>query len=100
MNNIYYKITVVDDFKNKESVIDCKQFGTLLVVDAYTISSKHKGYQVDSDSIRVYLNRDNVIETKDRSRVIGIVRKLIAEAPREFKKEFEQFSEYITDLEK
>ena len=96
LTNVYYRVGVIDDFRSETSVIDCRKFGDkLLITDAWRVKGEHRGYQINEDSIGVFLNFKLVLETKHRAEAQKKLDKLIEECPPEFKKEFEEFREYL-----
>lgn len=95
LKNLKYRVCVINDFRNERHAIDCRKFGVLLVTDAWRVSSKHRGFQIHEDSIGIFINFEMVLETKDKELAKRFLKNLIKKVPEEFKKEYEQFKEYL-----
>jgi hypothetical protein len=58
-------------------------------VEAFVVSSKHKGYQEKTDAIHIYLNYQDYAEVKSNAEAIKILDTIEALCPAELKREFE-----------
>lgn len=93
--NLRYRVCVINDFDNSVSVVDCKKFGVVKITDAWRVSGEHKGYQLPEDDIGIFLNYKLLHRTKNKEEAKRFVDRLIGEAPKELKSEFEQLVEYL-----
>ena len=65
------------------------------MIDAWRVGNEHRGFQILEDSIGIFINYKMVLETKDKELARRFVNNLIKKVPEEFRKEYEQFKEYL-----
>jgi hypothetical protein len=59
------------------------------------VSGTHRGYQLADDSIGLFVNFKMVFQTKDKSEARKFLRRLVDEAPNEFKKDYRFQEHYL-----
>lgn len=76
-----YRIGVIDDFLNQYAFVDYQEFGTLRVWDGCRVGSAHRGHQLSSDAIFVFLNFKQVGKYFSREEAHAALARLVREAP-------------------
>lgn len=79
-----YRIGIINDFKNNHSFVDYRKIGidkTLELWDGCIAGGSHRGFQLASDRIWIFLNFEQVGNTVSREEARGIIRKLLDDAP-------------------
>ncbi len=86
---------MINDFKNTTTVVDFQKYGIMQILDAWEVGSAHRGYQVASDAIHIFLNFEKVAVVKSRSEAISVLKKLVENCPKESKSDFEEYKEIL-----
>lgn len=94
MNNIRYRVGILNDFKNSHAFIDYKKYGVLEILDV-SISSSVVEYQKPEDEIVIFLNFNIVDRFKEKTQAINLVKKLLNQAPAEAMRDFNQYGDEI-----
>lgn len=92
---IFYRIGVLNDFKNTHSFLQFQDYGELKVFDASCTKGTHRGFQKESDSIAVFLNFEKVLDTKVKEQALAMAQDLIAKAPAEAQEDFRRSSKTL-----
>lgn len=78
---IFYRIGVINDFKNEFAFIEYRDYGELKIWNSCAVRCEHRGHQLAKDSIGVFLNFELVGEFRSFDEANALIRKLIAQAP-------------------
>jgi len=90
--NLFYRLTVVNEFRATRATINWHSLGDgrIMSGDAFTVSTKHRGYQLKEDSIQIYLNYVLILDTKNKQEAKNCLNRLMLECPKEAKREYEE----------
>lgn len=86
-----HRIAVLNDFNAVTAVIDCKRYGDLFVTDAWKNQINHKGYQLEKDSIGIFVDFEMIGEFKIKEDASEFLKGIISEAPKHFLSDVQQF---------
>jgi len=65
------------------------------ILDAWEVGNNHRGYQVASDAIHIFLNFQKVAVVKSKSEAVSVLNKLIENCPAESKSDFAEYKEIL-----
>lgn len=92
---VLFRIAVLNDFRKSFAFIDYKRYGIMRQVGAGFTSQPHKGYDISSDCITLFINYDQVRQLKSRTDAERLMRELLAAAPPECAKDIEELAYYL-----
>ena len=78
---IRYRIGIINDFDNSHSYITYTDYGTMQVWGGSRTATAHRGYQLATDTIGVFLNFALLGEYIDKERARAHVNELLRSAP-------------------
>ena len=90
-----HRIGIINDFKEKTTVLDFQKYGQMEILDAFEIGGQHRGYQVPEDAIHIFLNFKKVAVVKSKAEAVNILNKLIQQCPAESKSDFDEYEEIL-----
>lgn len=78
---MFYRIGIINDYKNEHSFIEYKRYGTLEIWNASKSKGPMSSHNTPEDGIHVFLNftKLDVFKSKEEAQIL--INKLITESP-------------------